>query len=250
MVLQLQEKLQTGQIKGLFLGWQDPHSHLWLPIGKMTWNLAKTEYYFAHTEGMRQAIEISPIQKIILGGTEKLFEIERSKSISYWFKSRMPIDRLSEAKQQSEYLGLSTSSIDLTALVSRTGGLKNGDSYDVFPDIFPDHDGNYCFYFIPWKLCADLVDNLVLNSPIECHSSQIYFDDYPIGQLPGYMNDILAANPSEVEISVAKVNLESTIKSHRLLCCAKTKIKPFSKPSYQTLVKLPHEYQIPCIPSR
>jgi hypothetical protein len=71
MALQLQEELQTGQIKGLFLGWQDPHSHLWLLIGEMTWNLAKTEYYFAHTEGMRQAIQISPIQKIILGGTEK-----------------------------------------------------------------------------------------------------------------------------------------------------------------------------------
>jgi hypothetical protein len=246
----VQEKLQMGQIKGLFLGWQDPHSHLWLPIGKMTWNLAKTEYYFACTEGMRQAIEISPIQKMILGRNEKLFEIERSQSISYWFKSRMPIDRPNETRQHSEYLGLSTSAIDLAAFVSRTGGLKNGDSYDVFPDVYSDHGGNYCFYFIPWKLRADLVDNLELNSLLECHSGQIYFNDYLIGQLPGYINDLLVAHPNEVEISVAKVNLESTIKSYRLLCCAKTKIKPFSQSSYQPLVELPNEYQVPCLPSR
>jgi hypothetical protein len=244
-----QEKLQMGQIKGLFLGWQDPHSHLWLPIGKMTWNLAKTEYYFAHTEGMRQAIEISPIQKMILGGNDKLFEIERSKSMSYWFKSRMLIDRPTETRQHSEYLGLSTSTLDLTAFVSRTGGLKNGDSYDVFPDIYSDHDGHYRFYFIPWKLYTDLVDSLELNSLLECHSGQIYFNDYPIGQLPGYINDLLVNHPNEVEISVAKVNLKSTIKSYRLLCCAKTKIKPFSQSSYQPLVELPNECQVTCLPS-
>jgi hypothetical protein len=250
MKLSGQEKLQPGRIKGLFLGWQDPHSHLWLPIGKMTWNLAKTEYYFAHTEGMRQAIETSPIQKMILGGHDKLFEIERSKSISYWFKSRMPIDRPNETRQHSEYLGLSTSIIDLTAFVSITGGLKNGDNYDVFPDVYSDHDGNYRFYFIPWKLHTNLVDDLELNSLLECHSGQIYFNNYLIGQLPGYINDLLATHPNEVEISVAKVNLESTIKSYHLLCCAKTRIKPFSRSSYQTLVELPNEYHVPCLPSR
>lgn len=247
MVLQLQEELQ---IRGIFLGWQDPNSSLWLPIGKMTWNPTKTEYYFAHTKGMEQAIQISSIQKIILGNTEKLFEIEKSNSISYWFKSRMPIDRPSETKQYAEYLGLSTSTLDPTTFISRTGGLKNGDSYDTFPDVYSDNNGVYRFYFVPWNLHADLVNNLVVGLLLEYHDGQIYSNGYLIGQLPGYINDLLADNPNKIEISVAKINPESTIKSYQLLCCASTRIKPFSKSSYQTFVELPYGNQIPCLPSR
>jgi hypothetical protein len=162
----------------------------------------------------------------------------------------MLIDRPNEARQHSEYLGLPTSTLDLTAFVSRTGGLKNSDSYDVFPDVYSDYDRNYRLYFTPWKLCADLVNKLVLNSLLECHNGQLYLGDYPIGQLPKYINNMLADNPNKVGISIAKVNLESTVKSYRLLCCTKTKIKPFSKSSYQALVELPSEYQIPCLPSR
>ena len=52
---------QGREITGLFLGWQDYQSDLWLPVAKMTWAPDLSQYCFRYTKGMERAIEISPI---------------------------------------------------------------------------------------------------------------------------------------------------------------------------------------------
>ena len=51
------------EITGLFLGWQDYQSDLWLPVAKMTWESDLSRYCLRYTKGMEKAIAISPIEK-------------------------------------------------------------------------------------------------------------------------------------------------------------------------------------------
>jgi hypothetical protein len=235
------------EITALFLGWQDPQSELWLPVGKMTWDTNRRQYYFAYTHGMKQAVDISPIQKNLLWGEpERLEQVQISKGVNLKFKPRMPLARLDETKRELDYYGLSTDAIDPILFVSRSGGRRHSDSYDVFPEIQPDLDGKYHFYFIPLKIATgdrhqhEYINRLAIGTELEC--SGAYLSDLhgmKIGKLPGYIANLASSHPHDLRVEVAKINSGTDWWCFQLICHATIQTKPFVSQDYQTLAQLP-----------
>jgi hypothetical protein len=136
--------LQGREITGLFLGWQDYQSDLWLPVAKMTWAPDLSQYCFRYTKGMERVIEISPIEKSsFIRHPDRLYKSHVTENESLKFKSRMPLSRTRSVPKQQQWLGLPEDPIDPIAYVSRSGGRRINDSYDVFPEVKPDSQGHY-----------------------------------------------------------------------------------------------------------
>jgi hypothetical protein len=124
-----QSLLQGREITGLFLGWQDYQSDLWLPVAKMTWAPDLSRYCFRYTKGMERVIEISPIEKSsFILHPDRLYRSHVTKNESLDFKSRMPLSRTKYIPEQQEWLGLPPDPIDPIAYVSRSGGRRINDS--------------------------------------------------------------------------------------------------------------------------
>jgi hypothetical protein len=105
--------LNYGQaVTALFLGWQDPNSEQWLPIGKMTWSKDRQRYYFVYTQGMKESVAISDIQEMLLWGeSERLDRVRESQGIDIDFRSRIP-SRPDDARTESQDLGLTSNPFD------------------------------------------------------------------------------------------------------------------------------------------
>jgi hypothetical protein len=210
-----QHPLSLGlNISALYLGWQDPHSELWLPIGKMTWNHDRSEYYFAYTYGMKQSIEVSLVQKgELYGELDRLYHQQISKGVNLYFKPRMPLSRPDDAKEELAYFGLSTESVNPILYISRSGGRRVGDSYDVFPEVKQDIDGKYHFHFIPLDLAGnpdrhEYINRLGIGTKLNCVDGYLY-DRHrvQIAQAPGYISDLCKSHPDSMKIEVAKMAL-------------------------------------------
>jgi hypothetical protein len=234
---------QGLEITALFLGWQDYQSDLWLPVAKMTWNDDFSQYCFRYTKGMGRAIEISPIQKSsFITHPDRLYQSHVTENESLKFKSRMPLSRTRYVPQQQQWLGLPEDPIDPIAYVSRSGGRRYQDSYDVFPEIRPDSQGNYHFHFFPLdisKLEPDRYEYLLQLAPghrLEVTDDRLGDEIFQLGRLPGYLLEIFRTCHPAVQIEVARTNPKAP-QFHSLLCHATVNgalLTPFIAPEYQT----------------
>jgi hypothetical protein len=236
------------EISGLFLGWQDPSSSLWLPVAKMTWAPDMSRYCFRYTRGMEQAIEISPIEKSsFVTHPDRLYRSHFTENESLKFKSRMPLSRTRYVPQQQEWLGLPKDPIDPIAYVSRSGGHRYQDNYDVFPEIEPDSQGNYHFHFLPLdvsKLEPNSYEYLLQLTP--GHQLDITNDtrlsdrQFQLGRLPGYLREMARACPPAIQIEVARINPKAP-QFHSCLCHATVNgslLTPFTASEYQTFTEI------------
>ena len=237
--------LQGLEIVGLFLGWQDSTSSLWLPVAKMTWASDLSQYCLRYTKGMEQAIEISPIEKSsFIHHPDRLYQSHLSENESLKFKSRMPLSRIRDVSLQQEWLGLPPNPIDPIAYVSRSGGIRYQDSYDVFPEVKSDSVGNYHFHFSPLGIdklepCAyQHLLQLTPGSYLNFTNGQLHSKQFNLGKLPGYLAQMVQDFPNAVQIEVAKVNPIAP-QFHSLLCHVTVKgelLTPFTAPEYQPCV--------------
>lgn len=228
-------------ITALFLGWQDYQSDLWLPVGKMTWAPDLSQYCFRYTQGMEKVFQVSIIQRSILqNDIRRLSRVINTRNVSTEFKNRMPSKPTRYFPKHLTWLGLPPDPIDSIAYVSRSGGKQHGDSFDVFPEVRPDPNGDYHFHFFPLNLC-DVSPELHINlmKYLPGHSFQIVdgmIEDGMIGlgELPGYLLEIARSYPEAIEIELAQVNLKAP-QSHSLLCHATIRGKfltPFQSEPY------------------
>jgi hypothetical protein len=238
---------QGLDITALFLGWQDYQSDLWLPVAKMTWKDDLSQYCFRYTKGMEFAIEISPIEKSsFIRHPDRLYRSHITENESLDFKSRMPLSRTRYVPKQQQWLGLPEDPIDPIAYVSRSGGRRYQDSYDVFPEIEPDSQGNYHFHFLPLdvsKLEPDCYEYLLQLPPghqLEVTADRLSDGRFQLGRLPGYLREMAPACPTAVQIEVARVNPNAP-RFHSLLCHATVNgalLTPFTAPEYQTYTEV------------
>lgn len=235
------------EITGLFLGWQDYQSDLWLPVAKMTWAPDLSRYCLRYTKGMERAIEISPIEKSsFITHPDRLYQSHVTENESLKFKSRMPLSRTRYVPQQQQWLGLPEDPIDPIAYVSRSGGRRYQDSYDVFPEIKPDSQGNYHFHFLPLdisKLEPDCYEYLLQLAPghqLEVTDGRLDDGRFQLGRLPGYLLEMARTCPWAIQIEVARVNPKAP-QFHSLLCHATVNgalLTPFANPEYQTYTEI------------
>jgi hypothetical protein len=238
---------QGREITGLFLGWQDYQSDLWLPVAKMTWAQDLSQYCLRYTKGMEFAIAVSPIEKSsFITHPDRLYQSHVTENESLKFKSRMPLSRTKYVPQQQQWLGLPEDPIDPIAYVSRSGGRRYQDSYDVFPELQPDSQGNYHFHFLPLdisKLEPDCYEYLLQLAPghrLEVTDGRLDDGRFQLGRLPGYLLEMARTCPQAIQLEVARVNPKAP-QFHSLLCHATVNgslLTPFANPEYQTYTEI------------
>ena len=224
------------RINGLFLGCQVTPD-LWVPVKKMVWDIptdrANRVYRTACVTGIKQAMASSRLWQNYFG----LAPIERvdiTRDIHPAFACRMPLARPQEMSLHLPNLGLPADLLDPISYVARSGGYRQTDSLDVFPELEPDIDGCYRFFFGLQELnLSD--DNSVKQGDIlmtEGRKAISLETGRTIGLLPGYIHALITEQRGNVRLKIERVN-NSFYTSQRLLCSATCRgFIPFSSELY------------------
>jgi hypothetical protein len=237
------DKIQS-KVTALYLG-AGVEDRLWFPIRKMIWH--DGQYQTCFLKGVKDLVEAAPLWRHHFK-PEVLEVVKTTHEVHCDYACRMPLDRPQEMPWYLPSLGLPADLLDplgnpagtAIAFVARNGGYRETDSLDIFPEVQPDVDGSYRFYFLLRKLY--LVDEAVVNDLTE--GDAIDPQDWwaihqstgqRIGILPGYIRALAASHPQQVEMKIQQVN-HSTILQSRLLCSLTCRgFIPFSSAEYLTL---------------
>jgi hypothetical protein len=223
-------------ITALFMGWTDHTTGNWFPIRKMS---TAKGYEMTYLNGVFSAIETAVNMRAIFEkGVLKPDEVRTSTQIPNIFAERLPIARPEDARAELELLDLKSpfNPIDFGA---RCGGYSVTDNYDLFPEVTPDADGHYHFYFPARNLpkseisAHDCIDRLSIGQNLEfdLNGSIVHGGDV-LGRLPGYLIDLVRSN-LPLEIEVAKINPQIGWRYYHLFCHVTVKAKPFAEAKYQ-----------------
>jgi hypothetical protein len=216
--------LLTGglEITALFLGCQVDERQ-WLPVQKLIWS--NGIYRMGYVAGVRQAMATSPLWQNFFG----LSPIDRifvSHNVPAAFSCRMPLDRPEEMPDRLPHLGLPSDLKDPIAYVARSGGYRHKDHRDVFPEINPDSDGKYRFFFglrdleveDPCSIAKIIRSGESLLT--EGRNAIVSATNTRIGSIPGYIHALATEHPDLVDIKVERVNQGAWISSRKVLCSA------------------------------
>lgn len=243
-------------MKTLFLAWQDPNNRSWFPIGRLTFE--SNEFTFVYTQGARNAAQESAFQPLY---SFPNFDKEyRSEELFPLFANRVMRPSRPDYNDYLEYLNIPQHPDDPMAILSRSGGKKATDHFEVFPCPEPDENGLYHIHFFLHGLrhrqptAIERVSSLKANEqlyimpdPQNSHDPQALAlrtnNDHLIGYCPRYLaqdiHDLLKRDAKLVHIHVERVNQAPAPIQLRLLCSVTAKwpssFSPFSSDEYQPL---------------
>jgi hypothetical protein len=241
-------------MKTLFLAWQDSISRAWFPVGRLTYD--KNWYQFVYIKGAEIAKDRFGFRGIFFTEHD-FYKIYRSRELFPVFSSRtMPRSR-PDYPDFLRWQNLSQNEDNPMTLLSRSGGKKLTDNYEVFPYPEREENGFYHLYFFLRGLRYmppennDRITKLEVGESLYfLHDSQNDFDGnalmlrtkdfYLLGFCPRYLDVflLLQNNPNLVEVKVERVNLPPAPLSMRVLCHLIIKddnYRPFSSSMYEPL---------------
>jgi hypothetical protein len=225
-----------SKLTALFLGCE-VDDRLWVPVRKMIWQ--DEHYRVGYVGGVKQIAPAgSPWRHYFR--PEGFEQVKQLHEVHCDFAPRMPLDRPQEMKWYLPGLGLPADLDDPISFVARTGGYRHTDTLDAFPEVEPDADGCYRFYFLLRKLHLiepDLLDLVVVTDSIEADDWWAIHEPtgHKIGVLPGYIRSITIDHPDAVELRIHQVSHIPLLK-HKFLCSATCKgFVPFATPEYLPL---------------
>jgi hypothetical protein len=235
-----QSTTETHQgITGLFLGCQ-VNTDLWVPVKKMIWNThtgkANRGYRTACVTGIKQAMATNRLWQNYFG-LSPIDRVDITRDIHPAYACRMPLVRPQEMSLHLPNLDLPADLLDPITYVARSGGYRQTDSLDVFPELEPDSDGCYRFFFGLQEL--NLLDDdsvkqgdILITKGREAIHQKI---GRMIGSMPGYIHALVMEQPQNVRLQIERVN-DSFYTSQRLLCSATCKgFIPFSSELYSPI---------------
>jgi hypothetical protein len=225
-----------SKITALYLGCE-VNDRLWVPVRKMIWQ--DEQYRVGYVGGVKQIAHAgSPWRHYFK--PEGFEQVKQLPEVHCDFAPRMPLDRPQEMRWYLPSLGLPEDLEDPISFVARTGGYRHTDTLDAFPEVEPDADGCYRFYFLLRKL--HLIQPNLLDLVQETDS--IEPDDWwaihqttghKIGVLPGYIRSVTIDHPDSVKLKIHQVSHIPLLK-HRFLCSATCKgFVPFTASEYLPL---------------
>ncbi|WP_375467966.1 HIRAN domain-containing protein [uncultured Nostoc sp.] len=244
-------------MKTLFLAWQDSKSRAWLPIGRLTFDGKK--YKFVYTQGAVKAQAEHNFQ--LLYSFPDLNKEYASVELFPLFSNRLMRRSRPDYKGYIESLNIPQGEDDPVSILSRSGGRKVTDYFEVFPCPEPDENGLYHIHFFVHGLrhlpaCAterinQLQTDEVLylanefQNPYDPRALLLCTEDhYIVGYCPRYIVDdvfkLKNKNPELVKVYVERVNPVPTALQLRLLCNMTAEwhedFRPFSSREYQPVV--------------
>jgi hypothetical protein len=243
-------------MKTLFLAWQDPKNRSWFSIGRLTFEEGK--FTFVYTQGARNAAQTSAFQPLY---SFPDFDKEyRSKELFPLFANRVMRPSRPDYKDYLEYLNIPQHPDDPMAILSRSGGKKATDHFEVFPSPEPDENGLYHVHFFLHGLrhrssaAIERVNTLNVREQLYImHDVQNLHDplalalrtndDHLIGYCPRYLaqdiHELLKRDSRLVNVHVERVNSVPAPIQLRLLCSITAEwpsdFRPFSSDEYQPL---------------
>lgn len=226
--------MQTEQLKTLFLAWQTLDRQ-WFPIGRLTADVSKNIYRFDYTKGALEAKERAGFSPLLA-----FPDFDRQYCASELFplfSNRILTPNRKDFSEYIESLDLDPGNPDLLEVLSVTGGERQTDSFEVFPKINKDKDGEFkCRFFLHGLRYVNkagvnrameleegesLQISLELNNPKTMLAILLSSSDYlPLGWTPRYLvSDLLRAmtETSHMTANVVKVNPDTVPINRRYL---------------------------------
>jgi hypothetical protein len=227
------------KITALFLGCQ-VNADLWVPVKKMIW--INDKYQTGYVGGVKDLIAAGSVWRHYFR-PQDFKQVKITRDVHCDYASRMPLDRPEEMPYNLPHLGLPADLADPIAYVARSGGYRETEDLDVFPEVEVDSDGCYRFYFLLRKLhfvnqsAIDLVeigDEIITQKWNAIHQST----GQPMGIVPGYIRALTLTHREQVRIEVHQVN-HIELPQVKLLCSLTCKgFIPFTSIDYLPLADL------------
>jgi hypothetical protein len=225
-----------SRVTALYLG-AEVDNKLWFPVKKMVWR--EGIYHTGFVGGVKELVAAAPLWRHYFK-PEAFSSTKMTHEIHCDYACRMPLDRPQEMPWHLPSLGLSADLLDPIAFTARSGGYRETDSLDIFPEVQPETDGSYRFYFLLRKLY--LVNEATVNTviPGDVIEAQDWWAVHQptgekIGILPGYIRALLKDHYQNITVEIERVNHQSRIQ-RRLLCSAICKgFTPFESSQYTLL---------------
>jgi hypothetical protein len=225
-----------SKVTALYLG-AEVEDRLWFPVRKMVWH--EDKYHTGCVGGVKDLIDAAPLWRHYFK-SEAFDRIKTTRDVHCQYARRMPLDRPQEMPWYLPSLGLPAELDDPISFVARSGGYRETDSLDVFPEVQPDGDGCYRFYFLLRKLY--LAEEAAVDGVSEGDEVDIrdwWAIDRQTGQklgiLPGYIRALAMAHPQLVKLKIERVNGDRLLQERllcSLTCCG---FIPFSTAEYLPL---------------
>jgi hypothetical protein len=250
-------------MKTLFLAWQDPTSRRWFPVGRLTFD--GEMYTFAYTQGAKEAQDKYDFNLVY--SFPDLNKVYTSTELFPLFYNRMMQSSRPDYKDYIQWLNIPENEDDPIAILSRSGGRKVTDHYEVFPCPEPDENGLYYIHFFAHGLrhlppsATERINQLQnqeilylaneFQNPYDNRALLLCTEDrHIVGYCPRYIvDDVFKLNNHKkpTKVRVERVNPVSAPLQLRLLCNITADwdddFHPFSSQEYQPiLADIPAEY--------
>lgn len=247
-------------MKTLFLTWQDPESRAWFPIGQLTQQ--NGQYHFAYLQGAPEANQTAHFQPLY--PFPDFHHPYSSVELFPLFANRLLRSSRPDFPDFVEWLNIPEHKDDPIALLARSGGKRQTDNFEVFPKPERTEDGDYHIHFFTHGLrhfpeeAQQHVNTLTAGDQLQItHDVQNAFDSRALilrtpdlhlaGYCPRYLTqdffELVSRFPSQVHVTVERVNPPPTPLQFRLLCNLTATwsddFEPFSGPNYQLIEPAP-----------
>ena len=240
----------------LFLSWRSQKTYKWYPIGKLLFN---GKYQFVYTKGALKANNECGFQP--LENFPDFHRIFNSTELFPFFMNRILSKKRPEYKKFIDYLNIKSD--DPIAILAQSGGRRETDYFELFPQPASDENGYYHIHVFAHGLShlptatLDRINRLQQNDPLRLfhdfqnpHDVNAYGirtddslyeqnDRYIVGYLPRYLTQDISdfRKTNTLSIFVEKINPPAPTQ-FRLLCRLLAKgwegFQPFSTPVLKT----------------
>jgi hypothetical protein len=246
-------------MKTLFLAWQDPYSRAWFPIGKLTHD--GQLYHFVYLQGAIDARDKANFQPII--SFPKFDRSYGSLELFPLFNNRLLRSSRPDYPAFIQWLNLPQDALDPIAILSRTGGRRETDTFEVFPCPEADDTGNYRIHFFAhglrhlppeaqqhlYQLRSGEALSLMHDTQNKCDSRALLLRTESLhlaGYCPRYLGpdffELVINAPNQVNVAIERINPPPTPLQFRVLCSLTAQwaenFHPFSHPAYVPLTEL------------
>lgn len=248
-------------MKNLFLAWQDPNSHAWFPIGRLS--AENSSYRFVYIQSAKEAHQKCGFQPLeTFPSFEQIYESDKLFPL---FANRLPSVSRPDYTSFVDYLNLSPQEKDPIVLLGRSSGERMTDTMQVFPQPELSADGLYQTLFfanginhLPLsslqrieqfrpgeRLCLmkDIQNSYERTALLLRTNGEADADLHIVGYCPRYLLDdavkIIDECPdvgTMIHIEVERINAPPAPKKFRLLCKMTARwpagFQPFSSLKY------------------
>ena len=247
-------------MKVLFLGWQNPIDNTWFPIGRLVHD--GDFYYFVYLQGAIEAKQKSNFQPII--SFPDFYQCYKSTALPPLFQNRLLRPTRPDYPDFIQWLNLPKDEHNPIALLSRSGGRRQTDTFEVFPVPEPDSQGNYRIHFFAhgirhlqpeaqkylYQLRSGEKLNLMHDAQnphdsraLMLRTEDLHLADYCPRYLVHDFFELVTNTPNQVTVAIERINPPPTPLQFRVLCSLTAKwdehFHPFSSPAYVPLIEIP-----------